>query len=452
MGYLQLLWLPKIHQDYIERVHFHVEETLNSVSENTFSHLSKHELAVVYSNFDEIKKKIPGWKYLTLKDNEGRTLYPLREEAIPIETEDIRIFKERVDYQGTTLGELTLVYDLSYDIVKLKDSKRTIFWVLLVFLVLFFTVFTVIIDIAYLRPLAMLSNASKGVSKDQFDTPLPASRGNEVGTLVESFSSMRKLVEEKQKELTQARDVALIASNAKSEFLAIMSHELKTPMNAIVGFTDILKMETSLSEAQKESVNIISDSAAALLKLINEVLDFSNAEGGNLELNSETFDLYDLCHYTCMPMIESANEKGIRLLMDIRVPEGWEYLGDCYRVQQILEILLSNAIKFTHEGEVKFVAKMYGSPDAENRHQFIFTITDTGIGISPEMQGLVFDRFALADTSLTRHYEGIGLGLALAKQLTDLMQGELYLVSSQIDRGSIFEFKLILPVVNSFEA
>jgi len=244
-----------------------------------------------------------------------------------------------------------------------------------------------------------------------------------------------------------ARDAAEAATRAKSEFLANISHEIRTLMNGIIGMTDLV-LDTPLTSEQQDYLGLVKTSAVSLLRILNDLLDFSKIEAGKLSLESTLFSLRDNLSATMKTLAPPDHGKQLELLYYVHPDVPDLLLGDVIRWHQILVNLVGNALKFTAEGEVVVEVMRYlpqesqtiAMPPADESCIILHcTIRDTGIGIAPEKQRLIFEAFTQADSSTTRQYGGTGLGLAICHQLVTLMRGQIW-VESALGRGSTFHF------------
>ena len=261
---------------------------------------------------------------------------------------------------------------------------------------------------------------------------------------------LEQKVHERTAELEHAKVAAEQASRAKSEFLANMSHEIRTPMNGVLGMTE-LALGTRLDDTQREYLEMAKGSADALLGVINDILDFSKIEAGMLELNVTPCRIREMLEETVRTLALSAHQKGLELVCDIDSAVPAVVAGDALRIRQVLVNLIGNAIKFTERGEVVLAVtgRQRAARGAEGRAamDLQFSVRDTGIGITPEKQHVIFHAFTQADNSTTRRYGGTGLGLTISKRLTELMGGRLS-VESEPMKGSTFSFEVPVDVIN----
>lgn len=271
--------------------------------------------------------------------------------------------------------------------------------------------------------------------------------GHVLGTVV-TFSDLttRKLAETA---LREARDAALAASRAKSAFLANMSHEIRTPMNAILGMADLLA-ETPLTAEQQEYVGMFQRAGDALLEMINDILDLSKVEAGQLQLEAQAFDPGEMLEDVAEVLAVSAHAKGLELTCEMAPGSSAHVVGDAKRLRQVLLNLVGNAVKFTERGEVHLRAEVVPEPGAAvaataTRVALRFVVRDTGIGIPKDKLATIFDPFTQADASTTRRYGGTGLGLDIVKRLVDLMGGTIR-AESVSGAGSTFTVIVPLPV------
>jgi two-component system, sensor histidine kinase and response regulator len=243
----------------------------------------------------------------------------------------------------------------------------------------------------------------------------------------------RKLAEE---ELRRTSEAAEAASRAKSEFLANISHELRTPMNGILGMTDLV-LDTAVTPEQREYLEMVKVSGDSLMDLLNGILDFSKIEAGKLDLEPIEFPLPLRLAETLKMMQFRAKQKGLELNWHSATDVPEFLVGDPMRLRQILVNLLGNAIKFTEHGEI--VLDVQTQEISQESVELHFRVQDSGIGIANDKQKMIFEAFTQADSSTTRRYGGTGLGLAITSRLVDLMGGRIW-VESVPGRGSTFHF------------
>jgi len=259
----------------------------------------------------------------------------------------------------------------------------------------------------------------------------------ENGNPVRLFGVMQNITARKLAEIAmaEAQEAAEAASRAKSAFLATVSHEIRTPMNGVLGMAQAMAAD-ELSPLQRERLTVIRQSGESLLAVLNDVLDLSKVEAGKLSLEDGEFNLSDLARGAHAAFTAVANQKGLSFGLTIDAAASGRYRGDPTRIRQILYNLISNALKFTEEGEVRVAI-------AASAGGLAIAVSDTGIGIAPEAVTGLFQKFVQADASTTRRHGGTGLGLAICRELAQLMGGDIA-VSSEVSRGSVFEVRLPL--------
>jgi len=247
-----------------------------------------------------------------------------------------------------------------------------------------------------------------------------------------------KYLEQKNEELILEKNRAEEATRSKSLFLANMSHEIRSPMNGIMGLSRLL-LNSDLKEDQKELLKVMNTSGENLIQIINDILDYSKIEAGQIEIENIDFDIRELTDTIFHLLNFKAKEKGVEFRVDVDDEIPKIINGDSFRLNQILMNLANNAVKFTNTGYIQLNIKCL---EKTKKHiSLFFTVKDTGIGISLEAQKKLFKEFTQSDSSITRQYGGTGLGLAISKNLTNLMGGKINL-ESEPDKGSEFMFEL----------
>jgi two-component system sensor histidine kinase BarA len=335
------------------------------------------------------------------------------------------------------------------------------------------SIFALTLSQGVINPIIRLTGAVNRMKRGDLSVAVPEISSGELKILEEAFNemsselkniheSLQQQIDQATAELTEtmeaieiqnveldlARKRALQASRTKSEFLANISHEIRTPMNGVIGFANHL-MATDLQPAQYDLVKTIAKSASSLLDIINDILDYSKLEYGQLEPEIAPFHIHDCFEEPVLLLAPAAHDKGLELVLIIYsdVPE--RLIGDETRIRQILVNLLNNAIKFTHFGEV--VVRVMLEDETVTDCSLAFTVTDTGIGIDKKCRNRIFESFQQADSSTSRMYGGTGLGLSICKKLAQSMGGSIDF-TSELGKGSSFKVSLRLAKVTARSA
>jgi two-component system sensor histidine kinase BarA len=377
-----------------------------------------------------------------------------------------------VAFQGDDiLGWLSIDIDTQSILIKRYQMMIITIFITLFGLLMGLTIHYFLSKRIYL-PISRLRRSMRQILRNEFETEIRVSSAGELGIIEKGCAHLQKqylntirdlsqhieeatedlqqsleLLEEKNIELSLDKKKTEEKSRQKSEFIANMSHEIRTPMNGVIGFTNVL-LESKLDPLQLDYVKTIKSSAQDLLGIINDILDFSKIDAGKLHLDCIPLDIRGCIDEVLTLASPNAHKKGIDLIpiTEIDVPK--TVLGDPFRIKQIISNLITNAVKFTDHGYVSIRTKI--EQETDKAYTLLLTISDTGIGISPEDQNKLFTAFNQADTSITRRYGGSGLGLVICKKLCEEMHGRISL-TSELNKGSSFSARIKVEKLMAYE-
>ena len=404
--------------------------SLESVARSEISHLTALDVHV-----------LPAASMAALATKSGDSIVRREQELLEMRPETITSYTPLNDLNGTMVAAFSAHYNRPAR-AHTSLAKRDLVIAMVVVGLIFCAAGLVLMEFRLVVPLTRMARSVSGIGAGAAARIEPVTANAELATLSTAINGMLQQLEQQQA-FQRDRDAAIEANRMKSEFLATMSHEIRTPMNGVLGMCELLQ-RTELNPRQRHLSETILRSARSLLDILNDVLDFSRIESGKLQLEAAEFSPSEVVHTLSAPFVASAQSKGLGFTVSFDVNVPTHVIGDPLRLRQVLNNLISNAIKFTEKGSVSIActSKLLSDDCAELR----FVVEDTGIGISPAAQQRIFEPFTQADSKTSRHYGGSGLGLAIVRRLVELMGGKVA-VESQTGRGSRFSFTVMMRAV-----
>ncbi len=470
-----LINMPSQRKAILEAMKSEARSTVVSIGQVTASSVISEDFATVIEHCLRVVKESPSIIYVVITRNDGFSLIftksgwkqgTLSGEWLPTGSRDSKNSIQKNDLSSVKVYHYSFPFQYSsidwgwihigLSLETFNANIKTMYLRTLLLALICLTVGCSIAPVFARRltnPISTLVNTTELVAYGDLAARVNIRTGDELEFLGQSFNTMTEKLQQTQTETVTAKNRAEAASKAKSQFLANMSHEIRTPMNGVLGLLGLLR-NAPVGDEQLRMIQMAHGSAEKLLEIINNILDFSKIEAGKLQIHSTYFTPADLVREVIDMFWIKVQGTNVNLMcaIDDAVPKAVK--ADNVRIRQVLINLIGNAIKFTEQGEVSLRLTLAGKT---SEHALLrFEIQDTGSGIPPDKQQVVFDPFSQADNSMSRQYEGTGLGLAISKELVEAMGGHIGL-QSELGKGSLFWFTIrtqntgVIPASTPFD-
>jgi len=437
-------WKPLLVKQEIEQLLSHEKELLQNIQPILERDLLIGDLSSIYVTLDRIREIKDNKNYhIELYNSSGRRLYPLKDYP-SFSSEKIFDFKQTLQTKNHLLGEIHLKMDWQHEYADIEASLLAIEIIGVIIFIVVLLVIYLLLEWIVNKPLSKLKNVAIKIADGDFNCTVPQEGNDEISQLSQTLCYMQQNILAMHSNLEQKAFEAKKANTAKSEFLSSMSHEFRTPLNAILGLAQLFEQDNTLTERQRSNAKEILHSGSHLLSLINEILDLSRIESGYTELSLENVQLANIMD-ECLAVIEPmAEASGIVIGLESSYCRRLSVVADHTRLKQVLLNLLSNSIKYNHKNGFVGIGC---SVTQEGKVRL--SIRDTGKGIPKNLQDKLFQPFSRLDKEFS-DTEGTGIGLVIVKQLMDLMGGQVG-VESKWGEGTTFWVELELSELQEFE-
>jgi len=397
---------------------------IHSKSKNRIEELEKHRRLL--TSISTVPKELNNYYSMDIHDLEGDSFYSVVIDHAGFPAATV-LSRSKSEFSAST--------DSAFILILINAAMTIVLGVLISYW----------ISSRLSKPIKALTIGARLYGEGNYEHRVRVKSRDELGQLARAFNQMARDTVERQQAIklaTQQKQQAESADMAKSEFLANMSHEIRTPLNGIQGMTTVL-MNSEIDVDTKDKLNVVWESAETLHRLVNDVLDLSKLDAGQVAIENIDFSIRELLQNQYLLWQERYEEKGLylKIKMDERIPA--TLVGDPTRVRQILSNLINNSLKFTHSGGTTL--KVHYDEELDQKLILRISIADTGIGFDTKVKRKLFDRFVQADSSTTRQYGGTGLGLAICKELVSAMGGKIE-VSSKVGKGTVFTLNLCFAI------